>query len=443
MISGWQYYKIKPPPPTNYRKEAYFSAKLYLVLLFYNFLIVLAGVALKTMALFNPKIRLFVKGRKDVFSHLSKQIQPGDRVVWMHAASLGEFEQGLPVLQRLTAEKPGYKLVVTFFSPSGYEVKKNSAQADVITYLPLDSQKNVRKFLDIVHPEIALFIKYEFWPNYLNELEKRRVRTFLVSGIFRPSQIFFKGYGGFMRRRLRAFEHFFVQDEASREQLCRIGFDNVTVSGDTRFDRVLKTREQKKSLSFIETFLQGSLCVVIGSSWEQDEALLVPFINAYEGEAKFIIAPHLTDAGHIEQLTQTLTRETVLFSEKEGKNLADYPVFILNTVGLLADVYGYADVAYIGGGMGTKGLHNILEPAVFGVPLLIGKNYEKFPEAVELVKRGGVMTIKTVTELALALNQLLHDEAKRGEAGAINVAYVEEKSGAVEKVMGYLSTHSR
>lgn len=404
----------------------------------YRFLIVVTGWGLRLLAPFHPKIRLFVHGRKEVFSTLSKHLCPDDKVIWMHAASLGEFEQGLPVLQRLAQAKPGYKRVVSFFSPSGYEVKKNTPQADVVVYLPLDTRKNAKMFLDLVHPEIALFIKYEFWPNYLVELEKRGIRTFLVSGLFRRSQLFFRWYGGFMRRRLRAFERFFLQDYASKGLLVSIGYSNVRVSGDTRFDRVLETRKQTKTLDFVTEFLEGRPCVVVGSSWEEDEVLLLPFINSYEGEAKFIIVPHHTDAARIEKLRQGISVSTVLFSEKEGKRLADYEVFIIDTVGLLASLYAYAQVAYVGGGMGTKGLHNILEPAVFGIPILIGRNYKKFPEAVELVSRRGVISVPNEWGLALALRCFLGDEGIREVAGEVTAAYVEEKSGAVDVIMGYL-----
>lgn len=381
---------------------------------------------------------MFVAGRKRIFETLSQQIRDRDKVIWMHAASLGEFEQGLPILQRLKREKPDCKTLVTFFSPSGYEVKKNSDQADMITYLPLDTGKNARKFLTLVHPEFALFVKYEFWPNYLTELKKQNIPAFLISGVFREAHIFFKPYGGFMRKQLAAFEHFFVQEETSKTLLNGIGFYNVTVSGDTRFDRVSKTLEQDIRLPFIETFLRGKPCVVTGSSWPEDEALLVPFINSYKGNAKFIIAPHLVKASVIARLKRTLTKTTVLFSERDTEKLADQEVLIVDTVGMLSRIYRYAIVAYVGGGMGKKGLHNILEAAVFGIPVMIGKNYKKFNEAETLVALGGVVPVKSEEELALALRRFLSDETERLKRGAINAGYIRKQRGATKIIVNYL-----
>ncbi len=408
------------------------------MLVFYTILITIAGFVLRGVALFNKKIRLFVSGRADVLNLLSEHINTKDKIIWIHAASLGEFEQGLPVIQYLKKERPGHKILVTFFSPSGYEVKKNSDEADIITYLPLDTKKNAQKFLEHTNPEIAVFVKYEFWPNYLNELKKRNIPTFLISGVFRKEQVFFKFYGGFMRKRLRIFEHFFVQEEHSKTLLNTIGITNVTVSGDTRFDRVSATLKRDNSLPFIEDFLQGSPCIVIGSSWPEDEALFLPFINQYRGNAKFIIAPHLVHPSSVMKLKNNITKKTILFSEKENKKIHDHEVLIVDTIGLLARIYNYATLAYVGGGMGKKGLHNILEAVVFGIPVVIGKNYKKFHEAIALVNLGGVVSVKNEEELEAVFHRFIENKNEQTAAGNRNAHYIEEQRGATEKTARHI-----
>lgn len=408
------------------------------MLTLYNFLISITGFILKPIALFHKKIQLFVSGRSRVFELLEKNIRKEDKVIWIHTASLGEFEQGLPLLHRLKKERKNHKILVTFFSPSGYEIKKNSPVADIITYLPLDTKRNAGKFLERVHPEIAVFVKYEFWPNYLNELKKRNITTFLVSGIFRKTQFFFRPYGGFMRKQLTAFTHFFVQEHRSKVLLNRIGFTNVTISGDTRFDRVSELLKQDNSLHYIEEFIQNNPCIVIGSSWPEDEALFIPFINRHQGNTKFIIAPHLINTLSVTRLKKALTKKAVLFSEKADKILPHYQVFIIDTIGLLTKIYSYATLAYVGGGMGTKGLHNILEPAVFGIPVIIGKNFKKFNEARELVALGGVVSVKNKEELDLAFQRFLSNNTERIQAGSINTDYIQKKSGATAKITAHI-----
>ncbi|MDO5607978.1 MAG: glycosyltransferase N-terminal domain-containing protein [Capnocytophaga sp.] len=388
------------------------------------------GFLLKIAAFFNRKISLFVLGRKDIFSVLERKIDRNSSYVWVHTASLGEFEQGLPVIKKLRND---YKIIVTFFSPSGYEVRKNTPDADVVAYLPLDTPENARRFVQLVQPKMAVFVKYEFWYHYLHELKKNDVPTYLLSGIFRKNQLFFKWYGGFMRDCLKSFCHFFVQDENSAKLLASIGFTNVTVSGDTRFDRVSEILLRDNRLDFMEKFLDGNPCVVFGSSWAEDEAVFTPYINRYDGNAKFVIAPHQTDSRHITELRSVLQKKTVLFSEMEGKNLADYEVLVIDTVGILTKIYSYASIAYVGGGMGKTGLHNVLEPAVFGIPVVIGRHFEKFNEAKELVKIGGVLSVENENEFAETLSLLLSDNAKRIEIGKINAAFIAKNKGATEK----------
>ncbi|WP_298418668.1 glycosyltransferase N-terminal domain-containing protein [uncultured Kordia sp.] len=406
----------------------------------YNILIYITGFFLKIVALFNKKLGLFVAGRKTVFETLSNQIQSTDKIIWFHTASLGEYEQGLPVLEALKKQYPTHTFVLTFFSPSGYEVKKNSSVADVITYLPLDTKANAKRFLDLVKPELVVFVKYEFWPNYLAALKKRKIHTISISTIFRPSQVFFKSYGGWMRKSLHAFDHIFVQDENSKKLLESVNYTNITISGDTRFDRVLEILERDNSLSFIEDFKGDATCIVIGSSWQEDEAIFVPFINSSKQDCKYIIAPHNIKSQEIQKLKQNITKSTVLFSEMDQhKNLNQFDVFIVDTIGILTKIYSYADIAYVGGGMGTTGLHNTLEPAVFGIPVVIGKHYIGFKEAEDLVQLKGVLSVKLQTEFSTLMTRLLTDINFRKEVGDINHNYVHSHGNASEIIMKYLT----
>ncbi|MGZ5285523.1 MAG: 3-deoxy-D-manno-octulosonic acid transferase, partial [Kaistella sp.] len=283
----------------------------------YNVLMAVAGFCLKAIALFSPKIRLFVDGRKDVFQILRSKITTGDKIIWFHAASLGEYEQGIPVMEKVKILYPDHKLLLTFFSPSGFEVRKNNTIADITVYLPWDTISNVRKFLNIARPKLVFFVKYEYWPNYLKELRKRKIDTYLISGIFRENQVFFKWYGGFYRKALDTFNHFFVQNALSKELLLKLGKSNVTVSGDTRFDRVAAILEKDNSLDFISEFKDDKLLVVIGSSWPKDEKLLIEYINAAEADVKFIFAPHNIKEDQIKELASGLQKKPILFSEKD------------------------------------------------------------------------------------------------------------------------------
>lgn len=408
------------------------------MLFVYNLLTIIAGWHLRLIALFIPKIRLFTDGRKVVFDTLSQKIAATDKVIWFHAASLGEYEQGLPIMEKMRELYPNHKLLVTFFSPSGYEIRKNTKAADAVVYLPLDTLANAQKFMALAHPDLVFFVKYEFWPNYLNELKKRNIPTYLISGLFRENQVFFKWYGGFYRNALKAFSHFFVQYESSKKLLNSIGFNNVSISGDTRYDRVSLILERDNSLPFIEEFINGKTTVVFGSSWPKDEAMFTGFINSAL-DTKFIIAPHTIGADHISDIRNSITKKTVLFSEKEGKNLAEYEVFIIDTIGILTKIYSYADVAYVGGGFGTSGLHNILEPAAFGVPVVIGPNHGKFPEAVALVQMGGCIAVKDRTGMEEALASLVYNEDHRHETGHTAGTFVSMNRGAVNIIINHIT----
>ena len=405
----------------------------------YNILVLSASFFLKIIAKFNKKINLFVEGRKQIFQKLTNVISKNDNVIWFHCASLGEFEQGRPILEKLKEQYPAYKIVLTFFSPSGYEVRKDYKLADVVCYLPLDTKLNARKLLDIVQPKLVVFVKYEFWPNILKELKNRSIKTILVSGIFRENQAFFKWYGGWMRKSLTAFNHFFVQDENSKTILNKINFTNVTVSGDTRFDRVYEITKQNNSLSFIEEFKDNKYTLVAGSTWKEDEELLINYINneASENE-KFIIAPHNINSEEIKKIKKSIHKRVVLFSEKENKKLINYQVFIIDTVGILTKIYSYATIAYVGGGYTKTGVHNVLEPATFGIPIVIGPNYHKFNEAIDLVNEEASFVINNSKKLSVLLKKLFQLKEVREKAGNNALKYVLEKTGATTKILYYL-----
>jgi len=408
----------------------------------YSLVITVAQWLLPLTAVVSDKMQLFVSGRKKVFSLIEDKLDKDTPTIWFHAASLGEYEQGVPVMEQIKKHYPKHQLVITFFSPSGYEIKKHNAFAKATTYLPLDTPSNARRFLDLVNPELVFFIKYEFWPNYLKQLKHQRVRTFLLSGVFRENQSFFTWYGKWMTKSLTSFEHFFLQNQTSSDALSKLGFENQEVSGDTRFDRVSHQIEIDNTLDFVQEFKGNSLCVVCGSTWPEGEEMLASFINSKEGAARFIIAPHEIRQDKIANLKQLLKVKTVQFSEKEGKDLKEFDVLILDTIGLLTKVYSYADVAYVGGAIGTTGLHNILEPATFGIPIITGVHLEKFPEAIRLRQLAGLYAVKNAEELSEVLNKLFMDKKFRTQTGMIAGHYINSNTGATSCVMEYLAKTS-
>lgn len=410
------------------------------MLFLYQIIILFVAQLLKLVALLNPKIKLFVEGRKVVFQTLQESITPSEKTIWFHAASLGEYEQGLPIMEAVKKIYPSHKIILTFFSPSGFEVKKNNTVADVTVYLPLDTISNAKQFLDLVHPEKVFFIKYEFWPNYLKELKNQNIKIYLISGIFRENQAFFKWYGGFYRNALQAFDYFFVQNDSSKKLIQRLGFDNVMISGDTRFDRVMNILERDNSLDFMDEFCTtNSKIIVIGSSWPKDEELLISYINQADATVKFVIAPHNIKTDQIITLKSQLRKKTILFSEKDSDDVSNYAVFIIDTIGILTKIYSYADIAYVGGGFGNPGVHNVLEPATFGVPIVLGPNYEHFAEATALVGLGGCISIKDFNSLAATFNLLLQNEDERFEKGHICSTFVQMNTGATEKISNQIS----
>ena len=406
--------------------------------LFYNISIELAAVTVRIFGGLNKKIQQGQKGRDSSLNILKQALLPSDKVIWLHCASLGEYEQGLPVFQALKKHYNNYKFVMTFFSPSGYEIRKNNPIADVVVYLPLDQKTAVRSFLDVVHPELVVFVKYDLWPNYLLELKRRNIRSILISALFRPSQAYFKFYGGWLKSVLFSFDHIFTQDTASKTLLNSIGYTAVTVSGDTRFDRVGNQLKTNNTLDFIAEFKAQKTCVVAGSTWPEDESLLIDYINRSADDTKFIIAPHNMDLNQIKSLVKQLKKPTVLYSNYANETLNDKTVFVVDTIGLLSKIYSYADIAYVGGGMGTSGLHNTLEAATFGLPIVIGKNYKKFPEAKAMLSKGGLFSVRTFETLQTTLQMLVNDPVKRVESGQKNKDYIEDNKGASELVMSEL-----
>ena len=408
--------------------------------LLYNIGINLLQIALPFLAVFNEKLKKGVKGRAQTFSLLESKINSGDKTLWFHCASLGEYEQGLPVFKALRTHYSKHKIILSFFSPSGYEIRKNTPIADVVVYLPIDSKKNAKRFLNLVNPELTIFVKYDIWPHVLNELKSRDLHAILISALYRKNQTYFKFYGSVLRKGLFAFKHIFTQNEASKELLLSIGYHHVTVAGDTKFDRVSDQLKQNNTLDFIEAFKQDKLCVVAGSTWPEDEYLLINYINSETTEnIKFIVAPHNMKTNQIQRFKENLKVKTVLYSEKDNEDCENAQVFIIDTIGLLSKIYSYADIAYVGGAMGSTGLHNTLEAAVFGVPIIIGNKHSEFPEAQAMIDLSGMFEISNQQEFNNILTLLITDEQKRKVSGKYNSEYINQKKGAVNHILKYLN----
>lgn len=407
----------------------------------YQIGIQIVALILPLTRFFSPKMKLFIEGRKQSFPILNEKTNASENYIWVHVASLGEYEQGLPIMEAFKSQYPQYKIVLTFFSPSGYEIRKDNKIADITLYLPLDTQHNVKRFLDLVQPKMVFFIKYEFWPNYLHELKKRNIPTYLVSGIFRENQLFFKSYGSYYREALKAFTHLFVQNETSNKLLQTINFTNVTVHGDTRFDRVAQIVEQVQPLNFIEQFKNNTTTIVIGSSWIDDENVYVPYINSSKN-IKFIIAPHNIKEEEISRLIQKINKKVIRFSNYQGNDLATADVFVIDTIGILTQIYAYADIAYVGGAFKT-GLHNILEPATYGIPVVIGPKYAKFQEAKDLVSLGSCLVVNNAEELSSTFNNLILNTNLRKELGQKNQDFVLKNKNATQVVLDFIENRKK
>ncbi|QYN49988.1 3-deoxy-D-manno-octulosonic acid transferase [Apibacter sp. ESL0432] len=397
------------------------------------------GAGMKIASLFHPKARLWVQGRTHVFSEIQNKISPTDQVIWMHASSLGEYEQGLPVLTALKKKFPKHKFAISFFSPSGYEVVKNNCIADLIFYIPLDTPSNANQLIELLHPNYAIFVKYDFWYHILQALAAKKIPTLFISSIFRQDQIYFKPNGKWFVSILKKVTHFFVQDENSKKLLNSIGIQQVTVSGDTRFDRVKMLSKQNNHLSWLSLFKGTNTLIVAGSTWKEDDTLLKNFINSsFFMNCKILIAPHNMNHEYFQKLKAELLPKTVLFSELSHTHPADYQVLILDTVGILTKVYSYADISYVGGAFGKEGVHNVLEPAVFASPVLFGPIYDKFIEAVELIQCGGAKVIHNQNEFNEELVELLTDTNKRYRMGERAREYVFSKPDSVQIIVDYL-----
>ena len=383
---------------------------------------------------FNSKASLWVKGRKGWYSGLKEKINPEDRKVWIHCASLGEFEQGRPIIEEIRREHPEFKIILTFFSPSGYEIRKNYSEADSVSYLPADSPSNARKFIDIVKPEFVIFVKYEFWNNYITELYRNSIPLYLVSGIFRPEQHFFRWYGSFFRKILSRFEIIFVQDQQSLDLLSGIGLKNVICAGDTRFDRVVKITGTARDIPQIEQFRGGEKLFLAGSSWDRDEEIIAQYINRSPGRMKWVFAPHEIDRINIERLEKLLNVKYVRFSEYNNSSDADARVLIIDNIGMLSSAYKYAYIAAIGGGFG-KGIHNILEPACWKIPVIFGPNHKKFREAVELINENGAMSFDSFTNFSEILDKLITDESFYLKSASTAGTYITKNTGATAKIL--------
>ncbi len=356
----------------------------------------------------HPKAKLWCDGRNDLFSKMQSVIDPNDRIIWIHVASLGEFEQGRPLIERFKESHPEYKILLTFFSPSGYEIRKNYEGADYIFYLPIDTPKNARRFLDITHPEIAVFVKYEYWLNLLFELRNRKIKSYIISAIFRPNSIFFRSWGVLWRKALESFDTIFVQDDNSKRLLATLGFDNVVVAGDTRFDRVAAISRNVKPISTIEKFKQDKKLLVAGSTWSQDEDILKSLVEKHP-DVKFIIAPHEVTPTNVSRLSEMFAGRTALYTTANTERLAEAQVLILDTIGILSATYQYGDFAYIGGGFGV-GIHNTLEAAIFAIPIAFGTNYKRFKEATDMVALKACCSISNAQELESWFSSLLNNE---------------------------------
>ncbi len=404
----------------------------------YQLFIAIYAFLARIYAWFNKKAALLVKGQGQTFDILRGKVVPGKKYLWFHAASLGEFEQGRPLMEKIRAQHPEYGILLTFFSPSGYEVRKNYEGADIVCYLPFDRKANVRQFLDLAQPYMAFFIKYEFWKNYLDELHRRGIPTYSVSSIFRKNQVFFKSYARNYAKVLTNFTHLFVQNEESRRLLAGIGIQNVTIVGDTRFDRVLQIREAAKDLPLVEAFKDGQTTFIAGSSWQPDEDLFIPYFNAHP-EVKLIIAPHVIGEDHLSQITAQLKRPYVRYTQATMENVREASCLIIDCFGLLSSIYRYGEIAYIGGGFGV-GIHNTVEAAVYGIPVIFGPKYQKFMEAIQLIEAKGAFSIQNEEELRSLLDRLLTDATFLKQSGRQAGDYVLSRSGASDKILETISS---
>ena len=403
--------------------------------LLYNLGILFYGFLIRVAALFNEKAKLFVAGRKNWKKKLGSAVDKNASYIWVHCASLGEFEQGRPVLEEIKKQFPKYKIVLTFFSPSGYEIRKNYEGADIVAYLPMDTKNNAQEFIRLVSPQKVFFVKYEFWYNYITELKRQQIPLYIISAIFRENQQFFKStpWGKWYRKMLHSFEHIFIQNETSAQLLKQADINHYTISGDTRFDRVAEIARGAKKFEIVEKFKGKNVTMIAGSTWKPDEELLAAFINN-SSDAKFIIAPHEVTPANINRIQELLKKPAICFSKADISDIDSYDVLIIDSIGILSSLYQYGNIAYIGGGFGV-GIHNILEAATFKLPVLFGPNYLKFKEAVDLVNEKGAFPINNFPELQATLNRLINDKTSLQNASEICKNYIEKNVGSTKLIM--------
>jgi 3-deoxy-D-manno-octulosonic-acid transferase len=406
--------------------------------IFYNTAIFIYTALVHLLAPVNSKALLLVKGRRGWQARLTGKIKEEDRRVWIHCSSLGEFEQGRPLIEELRRDHPEFKIVLTFFSPSGYEIRKNYSEADIVEYLPADSPSNARNFIKLVRPEFAIFVKYEFWNNYITELSEKGIPLYLVSGIFRPGQHFFRWYGAFFREILKRFEKIFVQDQQSLDLLNGIGLKNSICAGDTRFDRVVRITGTARDIPQIEQFRGNEKLFLAGSSWKKDEEIISQYINRFPDKMKWVFAPHETDKPNIDRLEKLFDVKTVRFSGYNPE-AADARVLIIDNIGMLSSAYKYAYISAIGGGFG-KGIHNILEPACWKIPVIFGPNYKKFREAVDLIEKKGAFSFDSLEDFSELLNTFLSEELFYLKAADEAGQYITENTGATARIFKEIFT---
>ncbi|MFI5164779.1 MAG: 3-deoxy-D-manno-octulosonic acid transferase, partial [Bacteroidia bacterium] len=416
-----------------------------LMLILYNLAILLYSLGIRLAALFgNTKASLWIEGRKNWRQKIKSKLKSGERRIWFHCSSVGEFEQGRPLIEALRVRHPEFKIVLTFFSPSGYELRKNYEGADYIFYLPADTRNNARDFISIIQPEKTFFIKYDYWLHYISELNRKKIPLYIVSGVFRPSQLFFKWYGTIFRKILFKVHHFFLQDKSSASLLQSIGINNFSITGDTRFDRVIQIASEAKAIEKVQQFKNGKEIFVAGSTWHEDNLLLVDVIKELKDRLKIIIVPHEIGHRHIGELEYLLIEKAGLKPDDisiytdEKESFAAAKVLIVDTVGLLSSVYRYGEIAYVGGGFG-KGIHNILEAAVYGMPVFFGPAYEKFNEAQELIDAGAAYSIKSSAQLTNHLQVFLGKKEEHQKSSVAAKTYISKNGGATRKILDYLA----
>lgn len=415
---------------------------------FYNIGIFLYGFVAKIIALFQPKAKKWVQGRQDLFQQLQQQLSVNKinekEIIWFHCSSLGEFEQGRPLIETIKQHYPKEKILITFFSPSGFEIRKNYDLADIVLYLPMDTKKNAEHFINLVQPKLVFWVKYEFWYHFLETLNQHQIPTFLVSGVFRENHFFFSPFGNTHRKCLHFFNHLFVQNKLSQKHLQAVGILHSTITGDTRLDRVLAIAAENKRFKIIDKFAQANTkpIIVCGSTWQPDESIITQYINNHSTDLpfRFIIAPHEIKSSNIKSLQDKINGKSILYSEANHENISAYDILIINNIGMLSALYRYGKLAYIGGGFGS-GLHNILEPIVFGLPVIFGYKYQKFEEAVNLVKHKGCFSINNYKDFKTTLSNLSNENAYK-LASKKATDYVENNKGATAIILKSTQVHS-